>query len=190
MKKNLSLFVVISFFLAPSVFAQAGMMDYQNYNYSTGINSNNDIVQLMDGEELAGQTIAQKLKVKTSSCADLSEDNYESLGDYYMGLMMGTNHETMDRNIKNNYGDDYLRSMHIAMGERFSGCNANVSFPAGMMGFGPMMGGWNMMRGFSYPVGGLGNFGFGGSVVFIIVWILAIAGMVFIVKWLLTNSKK
>lgn len=173
--------------------------------------------QLLDAGEAAGQAIAQKLQAKTITCADLSQADYESLGDYYMGLMMGSSHDSMEQYIGKSYGADYLKSMHIAMGERFSGCNVNVSFPAGMMGFGPMMGngGYGMMgkwgpdgfqggranwQGQGYSMMGWGfpgmmsgyGYGLGGIIFMTILWILVIIGLVAIIKWVISinNSKK
>ncbi|MDE1975613.1 MAG: hypothetical protein KGI49_03870, partial [Patescibacteria group bacterium] len=99
----------------------------------------------MDSEGAAGQALAQKLQAKTVDCSSLTQSDYQSLGEYYMGLMMGSGHDAMDNYVISRYGQSYNDQMHIAMGERFSGCDVNVSFPAGMMGFGPMMGGygWN-----------------------------------------------
>jgi hypothetical protein len=187
--------------------AYPNMMGYPGYGTAT-------TSQPLDAGEAAGQAIAQKLQAKTVACADLSQDNYESLGDYYMGLMMGSSHDAMEQSITKVYGADYLKSMHIAMGERFSGCNVNVAFPAGMMGFGPMMGGYNMMgnwgpsgnqggqgnwqgRGYSmmgwgFPgmMGGYYGFGIGNTVFMVILWALAIVGLVALIKLIINKNKK
>lgn len=187
--------------------AYPNMMNYPAYGNAT-------TSQPLDAGEAAGQAIAQKLQAKTIACADLSQTDYESLGDYYMGLMMGSSHDSMEQYIEKSYGADYLKSMHIAMGERFSGCNVNVSFPAGMMGFGPMMGGtggygmmgnwgpngyqnggnWQgrgySMMGWGFP-GMMSGYGAGGIVFMTILWILAIVGVIAVIKWIINiNSSK
>jgi hypothetical protein len=166
-----------------------GMMGYPAYGTSTNSTA-------LDAGEATGQAIAQKLQAKTLACADLSQDNYESLGDFYMGLMMGSSHDSMEQYIEKSYGADYLKSMHIAMGERFSGCNVNVSFPAGMMGFGPMMGGWSngsgnwsgySMMDWGFPgmmSGYYGGHAWFGWITMILVWVLLVLGIVAVVKWL------
>ena len=166
----------------------------------------------MDSEEAAGQALAQKLQAKTVDCSSLTQSDYQSLGEYYMSLMMGSGHDAMDNYIVSRYGQNYDDQMHIAMGERFSGCNVNVSFPVGMMGFGPMMGGygWNGngyqggqngnwsgygMMGWGFP-GMMGSYGFGGGygwggwIFSIIVWAFAIVGLVALIRWITLRNKK
>ncbi len=202
--------IAISIFIIPVAGVSAQMMYGAPSSTSTVTN------QTLDAGEAAGQAIAQKLQAKTVVCADLSQDNYESLGDYYMGLMMGSSHDSMEKSIEKAYGADYLKSMHIAMGERFSGCNVNVAFPAGMTGFGPMMGGgYNMMgnggsngyqdsqgnwqgRGYSmmgwgFPgmMGGYGyGYGVGNTVFTLILWALAIVGLIALIKLIINKNKK
>ena len=188
--------------------ANAQMMGgyYNNNGYASGymMGGYNQATTTwtMSSEEAAGYAIVQKLQSKTLACTDLSQDSYESLGEYYMGLMMGSSHESMDQYIEKTYGTDYLRQMHIAMGERFSGCNTNVQFPAGMMGFGPMMGVYNWSNGYQnqgngnwsgYSMMGWGGpgmmsgyFGYGvfSWVTMVLVWVLLIIGIIAAVKWL------
>ena len=184
--------------------ASAQMMGgyYNNNGYAPGymMNGYNQATTTwtMSSEEVAGYAIVQKLQSKTLACSDLSQGNYESLGEYYMGLMMGSAHEAMDQSIQNRFGAGYLNQMHIAMGERFSGCNTNVQFPAGMMGFGPMMGGfgngygmmnswgsgwnnsvpgWNMMSWY-------GGYSWFGIITTVLIWALLVIGIVALVKFL------
>lgn len=147
-------------------------------------------------EELAGKAIAEKLQAKTLSCDKLQQSDYQLLGDYYMGLMMGSNHDAMENTIVSQHGQSYLDQMHIAMGERFSGCNTNVQFPAGMMGFGPMMGqsgnGFGMMNGFdnSWHNGapGWGMTHWNGvhllcmAITMILVWVLLVVSILVLIK--------
>ncbi len=193
--KKIIFTLAFALLVIPFAGASAQMM------YGTAQNASGTASQPLDAGEAAGQAIAQKLQAKTLACTDLSQDNYESLGDYYMGLMMGSSHDSMEQYIEKSYGADYLKSMHIAMGERFSGCNVNVAFPAGMMGFGPMMnGGYNgygMMNGYntyqnSHPWYGMmsvpgmmgGYYGGFGWITMILVWVLLALGIAAAVKWL------
>lgn len=207
MKKILSLFAIISFFISSAAFAQMGMMGYAaSYGYSTGANATTS--GAMDAEEAAGQALAKKLQNKTTDCSALSQSDYQSLGEYYMGLMMGSGHDVMDNYIVSRYGQTYDDQMHIAMGERFSGCNVDVSFPAGITGFNPMMGGFGMM---GYLGNGSENYGFQngqgysmmnfdspfrsysfgwiGILLTIILWLLAIVGAIAIIKWLAGRTR-
>ena len=152
------------------------MMGYQGYGTAT-------TSKPLDAGEAAGQAIAQKLQAKTLACPDLSQDSYESLGDYYMGLMIGSSHDAMEQYIEKTYSADYLKTMHIAMGQRFSGCNVNAVFPAGMTGFGPMMGGNN---GFGMMNGYYGGYGW---VTMTLVWVLLALCIVAAVKWLRNKSR-
>lgn len=224
---NIILFALVAFAIAGFVsvrVADARMM-YGNYNsggnrYAPGYMMGGYYAQpvasisatsstAMDAEEAIGQALAQKLQAKTVSCSNLSDGEYESLGEYYMGLMMGSGHDAMDNYIVNRYGSDYDKQMHIAMGERFSGCNVNVSFPAGMMGFGPMMSGFGSngknngyqgwqgswsgyengygMMGWRFPTMISGYFGAGswtGIITTVLFWAVLILAIVSLVRFL------
>lgn len=179
MKKILVL-LSAAFFLMPLANTSAQMM------YGTSAGSVGVINQPLDAGEAAGQAIAQKLQAKTVACADLSQADYESLGDYYMGLMMGTSQDSMEQSIEKSYGTEYLKSMHVAMGERLSGCNTNVAFPAGMIGFSPTMGngGYGMMNAPGMMGGYYGTYGWSNWITMILVWTLLVLGIVAAVKWL------
>ena len=82
------------------------------------------------------------------SCANLSDEQLEAIGDYYMEQMHpGKAHEFMDQ-MMGGEGSESLRQVHINMAKRLY-CNENlyvgygVSGPA-MMGSGGMMGPWMM----------------------------------------------
>ncbi|MBI2416015.1 MAG: hypothetical protein HYV33_05155 [Candidatus Kerfeldbacteria bacterium] len=47
-------------------------------------------------EEAEGKIIWQQLQDNEVSCAELTDDNFGSLGEYYMGLMVGNAHESMN----------------------------------------------------------------------------------------------
>ncbi len=84
-------------------------------------------------------------------CSELTEEQLEHLGDYYMEQMHpGEAHELMDK-MMGGEGSESLKQMHIQMAKRLY-CDEDVG---GMMGSGGMMG---MMMG-----GGMMNMMMGGN---------------------------
>ncbi len=180
-----------------SVFAQ-GMTD------NSIINSDDHTVR----EEAEGKIIWEKLsrpqgrgsstesgQVKETACADLSDEDYAALGEYFMGLMLGESHPAMNAMMMQMMGEDGEEAMHAAMGKRFSGCDANAAFPAGDIGFIPMMS--MMMGGRSTPFGGFnthmmgigyGGYGFG-ALWMLFWWVLVIALIIFLVRWAMRQVK-
>src|SRR3989338_10277772 len=76
-------------------------------------------------------------------CSELTEDQLEHMGDYYMEQMhSGEAHELMDK-MMGGEGSETLKQVHIQMAKRLY-CNEDIG---GMMGGGMMnmmMGGGNM----------------------------------------------
>lgn len=70
--------------------------------------------------ERQGAEALRELEAGRVSCAELSDEQFEHIGDYAMGRMMGATAE---------------RQMHEVLGRRFSGCGGGT-LPAG---FGRMM---------------------------------------------------
>ncbi|CAN5384322.1 hypothetical protein BH10BAC1_BH10BAC1_12870 [soil metagenome] len=155
-------------------------------------------------DEQAGKVIFDKLQSKQTSCANLSNDDFDVLGDYYMAQTLGNSHSAMNTMMKQRMGEENEKLMHIALGKRLSGCDTNALFPSQGASFLPMMG---MMGGLSSPTnyyqpnnnsmmgnyygnGMMGGFygGFGG-IFMIFWWILIIAGIVIFVKWTMKRSK-
>src|SRR3989338_993351 len=94
-------------------------------------------------------------------CSELTEDQLEHMGDYYMEQMhSGEAHELMDK-MMGGEGSETLKQVHIQMAKRIycddtSGM-ANYGMMEMMMGGGMMnMAGGNMMG-----YGMMGNFGYG-----------------------------
>lgn len=105
-------------------------------------------------------TEAKQLIESGVSCEDLTEEQLEEIGEYYMEQMHpGEAHEAMDE-MMGGEGSESLRQMHINMARRLY-CDENVG---GMMGsggmMGMMMGGENMM-GNNMMQGMMGDFGYG-----------------------------
>ena len=86
----------------------------------------------------------------------------------------------------------------IVMGKRLSGCDTSASFPAISGGWMPMMnmmwGGWPASPDEGARRGGASPFGFSpfgsfGWIFMILWWVLIIAGIVALIKWLTNQSR-
>jgi len=133
-------------------------------------------------EEAEGKAIWERFQAKQVECKNLTNDNFEVLGEYFMGQMAGSSHEVMNNMMVWMMVEEGESQMHITLGKRSSGCDTNALFPSG---YGiPMM--WWMMGGGGNPMmgyGGWGGFGFG-WIFMIIFWILIILGVVALVRYL------
>jgi len=158
MKKLLSiatlLFILI---LTPSMTFAQGMM---------GGWTNSSSPATPDGhtarEEVKGKAIWEKLQAQELNCKNLSDDNFHALGMYFMGLMAGDSHQTMDTMMEKMMGEEGEEQIHIVMGKRLSGCDTQAQLPQNGAGFMPMM--WMMGSAGSPQVGEGGNpmMGYGG----------------------------
>ena len=124
----------------------------------------------------------KKLVESKISCDKLSNEQLESIGDYYMEQMHpGEAHGIMD-NMMGGEGSASLKQVHINMAKRLY-CNDNVYIGYGMMGSGGMMGMMNMMGGGmmgSYPASyAYGNYGYWN-----IFRILLFATVIFGIAWI------
>lgn len=146
-------------------------------------------------EEAEGKEIWEKLQVKQLECRNLTDDNFEALGEYFMGQRLGSSHEAMNTMMEKMTGQTGEQQMHIVMGKRLSGCEPAVSYPNSGFGFMPMMwmmkGGGNPMMGYGWNnmMGGWGSFGVLGWVFMILFWALIILGIVALVKWMTSGGK-
>ena len=115
-------------------------------------------------EEAEGKTVWEKLQAKELACKDLSNDNFETLGEYFMGQMVGTSHEAMNNMMIQMMGEGGEEQMHVVMGKRLSGCDTSAAFPSQGTGFMPMMqmmmGGWSSPAGLNQSNNSMMNFGF------------------------------
>src|SRR3989344_816803 len=117
------------------------------------------------------------------SCDAVPDEQFEELGDAVMQAMIGDDeqHKLMD-NMMGGEGSESLRSMHIAMGQRYLGCAQGQFGTMGMMGgMMSMMGsGWRggdgLMMGGSWGIGML------------LFWLIVIVGIVLFVKWVSGQS--
>lgn len=181
---------IIGFFASA---ANAQMMN----GFSNSSADWDEVVEHTLREEKEGKVIWDKLQAKEIACVDLNDEQYGALGEYFMGQMAGDSHAAMNAMIIQTHGEDGEEQIHIIMGKRLSGCDTSASFPAGSSGWMPMM---NMMwGGWSSPFGNnstnnMMNFGFGpfggfGWIFMILWWVLIIAGIVALIKWLTSQSR-
>ena len=137
---------------------------------------------------LAEEIIKQKIP-----CENLTEEQLEVLGDYYMEQMHpGELHEIMDERMGGE-GSESLRQVHINMGRAFY-CGDNGAMPSGMMNM--MMGrniigegGYGMMaNNFGYSmIGNFTPFGWGFGFIFMIIfWGL----IIWLIVWLVMKLTK
>lgn len=122
-------------------------------------------------EEQQGAQRLQNLQAGKTSCKSLTTADFELIGEYVMGRMLGSTstHDAMNLQITRSMGSDGEKQAHVFMGKRFAGCATGAAPAAfgsmmGMMGEG-MMGSAN--RG-GYPgmmgsASGDGNYGMRGS---------------------------
>lgn len=122
-------------------------------------------------EEAEGKTIWEKLQAKELTCKDLTDDNYGTLGEYFMGQMTSTSHEVMNNMIVRMMGEQGEEQMHVVMGKRLSGCK----------------GGDNTMMG-NFGTNSIGWFGFG-WIFMILFWGLIILAVVALIKWIANQDK-
>jgi len=178
-------------FFAPA--ANAQMMG----NFSNTSVDWNQVVEHTAREEQEGKELWNKLQAKEVACANLNNEQFGVLGEYFMGQMAGNSHAAMNAMMIQAHGEDGEEQIHIVMGKRLSGCDTSAAFPAGSGGWMPMM---NMMwGGWSSPFGtnstnNMMNFGFGpfggfGWIFMILWWVLIIAGIVALIKWLTGQSR-
>ena len=114
------------------------------------------------------------------SCDKLTDEQLESIGDYYMEQMHpGEAHEMMDQ-MMGGEGSESLRQVHINMAKRLY-CNEDIG---GMMGGGMMnmMMGNNMMG--NYPAYyGYNNF-------WNVLWMVFLIGAIALIVWLIYKFTK
>lgn len=129
-------------------------------------------------EEAKGKAILEKLETKEISCENLTDDDFEALGEYFMGQMTDDSHEAMNNMMEQMMGKEGEEQMHIAMGKRMSNCQPDAPMPqnmmsGGMMGMMPMTG---MM--------GENNYFWLNIITYILSWIFLIVAIIALLYWI------
>ena len=203
MKKLFSiLFINIVFAGGFALSADAQMMR----GFSNSSADWDEVVEHTTREELEGKEVWDKLRAKQVECANLSDEEFGTLGEYFMGQMMGDSHAAMNAMMIQMHGEDGEEQIHVVMGKRLSGCDTSATATGISGGWMPMMnmmwGGWSFdgARDRSSPFGSnqsnnsMMNFGFTpfggfGWIFMILWWVLIIAGIVALIKWLSGQSR-
>lgn len=151
-----------------------------------------EVVEHTLREEKEGRELWRQFQAKEIICTDFTDEQFGVLGEYFMGQMMGDSHAAMNMMLLQMHGEEGEAQMHIVMGKRLSGCDTSASITGITGEWMPMMnmmtGGWltpfrlhstNNMMNF-----GFGSFGAFGWIFMILWWVLIIAGIVALMKWL------
>ncbi len=193
MKKLLFIIMgILILILAPSIVSAQGMMG--NWTGSPSSSIDQIAIREQQAEEQEGKNLLDQLKSKTTTCQKLTDDNFEKIGEYFMGQAIGdiSRHIQMNNMMKSMMGKQGEEQMHIVWGKR-GGCDPNAPMPQNMMNSGmmSMMMGGGMMGGGGNPMMGYGGWnnmmgwGFGiGWVFMIIFWVLIILGVVALIRYL------
>ncbi len=145
----------------------------------------------------SGQKIYNEIINNKVNCNNLKDDDFEALGEYFMGQSIGNTekHAVMNQMMKNMMGEKGEKQMHITLGKRYSGCDSNASTSQegyrflpmmGMMGstfapwsFGGTRGGGNSMMGFGWNnMMGWNGFGLFGWIWMLLFWVLLVLAVV------------
>ena len=156
MKKHFLFFLtVVVFFAFPNFSSAQGMpalSEVEGMGSGTIVNDDHTA-----REEVEGREVWKRLQGKEIRCEELTVEDYEALGEYFMGRMMGSSHAFMNQMMTARLGEEGEEQMHEVMGRRMSGCDASAAFPSEGADFMPMM---NMMLGM-YGGQGAGMMGSG-----------------------------
>ena len=152
-----------------------------------------EVVEHTAREEQEGKELWEKLQAKEMPCENLGDEQFGVLGEYFMGQMAGDSHTAMNAMMIQAHGEEGEEQIHIVMGKRLSGCDTAAAFPSISGGWMPMMnmmwGGWSSPFGDNNSTNNMMNFGFGalggfGFIFMILWWVLIIAGIVALIRWL------
>jgi hypothetical protein len=144
----------------------------------------------------AGQQVLQQLQAKQVSCSNLSDANFENLGEYFMNRMMGSSHESMNDYIVSRFGQSGEEQMHTVMGKRLSGCDTQAAYPSWFQEFMPMMG--MMGNGSNYYgsnyTSSMMGYGYGsmmgGGLFSGVLWLVVLVDLVLVGIWLWRQISK
>lgn len=148
-------------------------------------------------EEALGAELWQKMQKQELTCVSVTDKQFELLGEYFMGQMMGDAHAAMNARMQRSLGEAGEEQMHITLGKRLSGCNPDAVYANGYLGFMPMMGmmfinnaGWDGSYAYRSPMmqsmySVYGSRGWVGWVIILLWWILVITAITVFVRWVM-----
>ena len=124
----------------------------------------NEVVEHTSREEKEGKELWDKFQAKEIACANLNDEQFGVLGEYFMGQMMGNSHAAMNAMMIQAHGEEGEEQIHIAMGKRLSGCDTSAGVTGISGGWMPMMqmmwGGWSSPFSTNQSNNSMMNFGF------------------------------
>jgi hypothetical protein len=178
------------FFVTSGFFGQAHAQMMNTANPAVTIDPTQ--IQKQQQEEAEGKKLFDALQNKQTTCEQLTESDFEKIGEYSMSQMTGNNtavHIAMNQRIKQMRGDTGEEQMHIQIGRSVTDCSTTSSQNSTPKGGRFSMMGWNnygMMNGI-FGVGG----GFGGFwIVALIVHGIIIFDLILLGIWLWKQIKK
>ena len=134
------------------------------------------------GEDSFAQ--AEEIIKQEISCDDLTENQFEILGDYYMEQMHpGEQHTIMDK-MMGGEGSESLKQVHI---------NIGISFYCGKNTYGSGYGMMNTMMGRNMMTGGMMNYGYYNKWNYAFIWLfnlLLIATLILIIILIIKQINK
>ena len=71
-----------------------------------------------------GKALYERLKLKQTNCQDLSDSDFELIGEYLMAQMAGERHGQMNTIMKQMMGEEGEEEIHRMMARRASNCFA------------------------------------------------------------------
>lgn len=202
MKKFPLLLISIGLLATTSIASAQGMMGQYYTNTDNSIQPSPTAAATAQ-DEAKGKAIWEQLQSKQTDCKTLTDDDYDVLGDYFMGLMAGNNHDAMNNRMTLTMGDQGEKQMHIVIGKRFSGCESTAVLPPQYQGFSylmPTMGGANFQ---DYPANFqnhpwnnmMGQYAFPGSpfmywISLILVWTVLVLSIVALINYIRHQKRK
>lgn len=113
----------------------------------------------LSGEVNAGRAIAARVDARLATCSNLSETDFEHLGEYVVERMVGSRsaHAAINARMDTVMGPENADPMHQALGRGYANCpraGTGTGTGYGMMGGGAGMiggtGGWGAMLGSNF----------------------------------------
>lgn len=191
--------IIVAVFAAGVMILSASIVNAQMMRgFSNSSADWEEVVEHTAREEKEGKEVWDKFQAKEISCAGLTDEQFGVLGEYFMGAMTGNSHSAMNAMMIQVHGEEGEEQIHTVMGKRLSGCDASAVLPAGSGGWMPMMnmmtGSWSSPFGFNSTqtmmnFGTFGAFGLFGLLFMILWWVLIIAAILALIKWLARQFK-
>lgn len=118
----------------------------------------------LNAEVNRGRAVAENIRSGDQSCASLSDENFELMGEYAMDRSIdnSSSHEAMNRRMVLMMGREGEQRMHTALGYRYANCPGAPKY--GWMGpVGGMMGRYSPTSNTSVGPGMMGGNGLSGG---------------------------